>query len=97
MKKFKVVEIKGEKKYRPVDVCKALDTSSGALSTFMSKRYGTGTRDGLTISQIIEYINAPHREKKKQEPDEGAVAEILDELAKRGIVERGELQMEFRR
>lgn len=94
MKEFKIIEKRGEKKYKIVDVAEALGVSNGALTGFMSARYGT-SKDGMNISQIIEYINIPHRTRQRESADLVAVADILNELRQRGIVVAEDEQLRF--
>ena len=94
MKEFKIVEKNGEKKYKIVDVAEALGVSNGALTGFMSARCGSA-KDGMSISQIVEYINIPHRNRQKDSADPKEVASILGELRQRGIVVVEDEQLKF--
>ena len=86
MKKFKLVECEGEKKYRLIDVAAAIGVTRNAVANFMRKRYGTSS-SGMTLQQIIEYINTPHKNREMEKPDLQEAASILKALRERGIVE----------
>ena len=94
MKEFKIVDENGEKKSKIVDGAEALGVSNGALTGFMSARYGSA-KDGMSISQIVEYINIPHRNRQKDSADPKEVANILGELRQRGIVVVEDEQLRF--
>lgn len=95
MKKFKVVGEKQEHRYRNIDVCEALGVSSGMISGFMRKAYGTSSKGGMTIEQIIEFINAPHKDRVQEEPDMNEVNRLMDELHQHGFVIDEEEQLKF--
>ena len=95
MIKFAIIEKEDEKKYKVINVAKALDVTYGALTAFMNKNYG-GSREGMTISQIVEYICIPHKNRSKENPDFDEVVEIYNELQKRGIVAVQNEQLNFK-
>ena len=95
MKKFKVVGEKQEHKYRNIDVCEALGVSSGMISGFMRKAYGTSSRGGMTLEQIVEFIKTPHKDRPQEVPDMNEVKRLMDELKQCGYVIDEDEQLSF--
>lgn len=45
-----------EKRYRIPDVARAIGFSEGSINSYFGNR-GVGTKGGLTLDQIVEYLN----------------------------------------
>lgn len=74
-----------EKRYKTVTVCQAIGVSEGIIRTYFSRRK-VSVKGGLTVSQIMEFVDYNMHHKRGEAICWEDVLEIRETLADAGYV-----------